>query len=159
MDRRTLVGCTRILRSQWSARLPLIALAIALPVLVASGCGGGESAADKAKNEACDAKSDISTQIDTLKGLPLTSSSIDPAKAALQAINTDLQTIENAAPTVKGSLKTELQDASATFKTQVQQAVQSVTSADSAASAVTAVGTALTTLQTSYQQAFANVEC
>ena len=156
------LGWMRVVRSQrWagSARLSLLALAVVVPLLVASGCGGGQSEADKAKSQACDAKSDISTQIDTLKGLPLTASSVDPAKTALQAIETDLKTIENAIPTVKGSLKTELQDATATFKTQLQQAAQSVTSAQSVPEAVAAAGTAVTTLATSYEQAFANVEC
>ena len=158
MDKRGLVGCTRILRSQWLARLPLIALAIALPVLVASGCGGGESEADKAKSEACDAKSDISSQIDTLKGLPLTSSSVDPAKAALQAIKTDLQTIENALPTVEGSLKAELagggrgvQDSGTGSYPERHVGGLGIDRGDGP-------GAAVTTLETSYQQAFANVE-
>jgi hypothetical protein len=159
---KRVVGWVGLVRSQWwagSARLSLLVLAVAVPLLVASGCGGGQSEADKAKSEACDAKSDIATQIDTLKGLPLSESSVDTAKTALQAIDADLQTIENALPTLEGSLKTELQDANATFKTQVQQAEQSVTSAQSVPDAVQAAGAAVTALATSYEQAFANVEC
>ena len=40
----------------------------ALALLAAAGCGGGQSAADKAKSQACDASSDIKAQVDTLEG-------------------------------------------------------------------------------------------
>ena len=70
--------------------------------LLAAACGGGQSEADKAKSQACDASSDIQAQVDTLKGLPLSSDSVDKAKAALEKINSDLDTIAAAAPTVKG---------------------------------------------------------
>ena len=72
---------------------------------------------DKAKSQACDAISDMKTQITTLKGLPLATSSVDTAKTALQAIQTDLKTISDAAPTVGGDVKSQLQTANATFKT------------------------------------------
>ena len=120
--------------------------------LLAAACGGDESAADKAKSQACDASSDIKAQVDTLKGLPLSSDSVDKAKAALQKINSDLDTIATAAPTVKGDLGSQLKAANAAFKTQVQQIADSITSAQS----LTAAGS---TLSNSYQQAFANVQC
>ena len=81
---------------------------VALVLLAAAGCGGGQSAADKAKSQACDASSDIQAQVDTLKGLPLSPDSVDKAKTALQKINSDLDTIATAAPTVKGDLGSQL---------------------------------------------------
>ncbi len=136
-----------------------LAAVAALALLAASGCGSSQSASDKAKSQACSAISDIKTQVTTLKGLPLSTSSVDTAKTALQKIDANLKTIQNAAPTVKGDLKNQLQAANATFKTQVQQITQSITSASSLTSAATALSTAGTTLQASYQQAFASVKC
>ena len=127
--------------------------------LLAAACGGGQSAADKAKSQACDASSDIKSQVDTLKGLPLSADSVDKAKAALQKINSDLDTIASAAPTVKGDLGSQLKAANATFKTQVQQIADSITSAQSLTAAATALASAGSTLSSAYQQAFANVEC
>jgi hypothetical protein len=138
--------------------LGLIALA-GLALLAATGCGSSQSASDKAKSQACSAISDIKTQITTLQGLPLSTSSVDTAKTALQKIDSNLKTIQSAAPTVKGDLQSQLKTADATFKTQVQQVSQSVTSASSLTSAVTALTTAGKTLETSYQQAFASVKC
>jgi hypothetical protein len=132
---------------------------VALALLATAGCGGGQSAADKAKSQACDASSDIQAQVDTLKGLPLSSDSVDKAKAALQKINSDLDTIATAAPTVKGDLGSQLKAANAAFKTQVQQISDSITSAQSLTAAATALASAGSTLSNSYQQAFANVQC
>ena len=75
---------------------------VALALLASAGCGGGQSAADKAKSQACDASSDIQAQVDTLKGLPLSPDSVDKAKTALQKINSDLDTIATAAPDGEG---------------------------------------------------------
>jgi hypothetical protein len=132
---------------------------VALALLASAGCGGGQSAADKAKSQACDASSDIQAQVDTLKGLRLSSDSVDTPKAALQKINSDLDTIATAAPTVKGDLGGQLKAANAAFKTQVQQIADSITSAQSLTAAATALASAGSTLSTSYQQAFANVKC
>ena len=130
-----------------------------LALLASPGCGGGQSAADKAKSQACNASSDIKAQVDTLKGLPLSADSVDKGKAALQKINSDLDTIATAAPTVKGDLGSQLKAANAAFKTQVQQIADSITSTQSLTAAATALASAGSTLSRAYQQAFANVEC
>lgn len=140
-------------------RLSLAMLAIALAMLAATGCGGGTSSADKAKSQACDAVSGIKTQVNTLKGLTPTLASVDTAKTALQKISTDLKTISDAAPQVKGSLKQQLQTANSTFQAQVAQTTQSITSPGSVTAAVTALQTAGAALAKSYQTAFANVSC
>jgi hypothetical protein len=132
---------------------------VAMVLLAAAGCGGSQSASDKAKSQACDARSDIQTQVDTLKGLPLSTDSVDKAKTALQKINSDLDTIATAAPTVKGDLGSQLKAANAAFKTQVQQIADSITSAQSLTAAATALASAGSTLSNAYQKAFANVQC
>jgi hypothetical protein len=132
---------------------------LVMALLATTGCGSSQSAADKAKSQACGAVADIKMQITTLKGLPLATSSVDTAKTALQKIETNLQTISDAAPKVSGDLKGQLQTADATFKAQVQQTAQSVTSAQSLTGAAAAVTSAGKTLEASYQQAFASVKC
>jgi hypothetical protein len=140
-------------------RLAFATLVIALAMLAAAGCGGGSSSADKAKTNACNAVSDIQTQVNTLKGLTPTPGSVDTAKTALTKISADLKTISDSAPEVKGSLKQELQTANSSFKSQVTQIAQGITSAGSVTAAVTALQSAGTTLATSYQNAFAKVGC
>jgi hypothetical protein len=140
-------------------RLAFATLAIALAVLAAAGCGGGSSSADKAKTNACNAVSDIQTQVNALKGLTPTPGSVDAAKTALTKISADLKTVRDSAPDVKGSLKQELQTANSNFTSQVTQIAQSITSAASVTAAVTALQNAGTALATSYQNAFAKVRC
>ena len=133
---------------------------IVLATAAATACGGsGQSEADKAKSQACDASADIKAQITTLSNLPLSTSSVDTAKTSLQKIDTDLKTISDAAPKVSDNLRSELEAANATFKTEVQQATDAITSADSLSSAATAITSAGTTLQASYEKAFGNVKC
>jgi hypothetical protein len=133
---------------------------LALAMAVSAGCGGNdESAADKAKNTACNAVSDINKQVTTLKGLPLETSSVDTAKTAFTQIQTDLATISTQSATVSDELKSQLQAANATFKAQVQAAAQSVTSAESLSAAATAVSSAGDSLEASYQEAFGDVKC
>ena len=134
-------------------------LAVCLLALLASGCGGSSSKADKAKSQACDARSDIQKQVDTIKNLPLATSSVDTAKTAVTAINADLQKIQDAAPDVTGDLKTQLQQANDTFKTAVASIAQSISSSSSVTTVATALATAGTQLQTAYKDAFSNVKC
>jgi hypothetical protein len=133
---------------------------IVLASVAATGCGdSGQSEADQAKSQACDASSDIKAQIATLKNLPLSTSSVDTAKTSLQKIDEDTKTISDAAPKLSDDLRSQLETANATFKTQVQQATDAVTSADSLSAAATAIVDASGTLQAAYQKAFADVGC
>jgi chromosome segregation ATPase len=139
--------------------LPKAVLAIAAGLVAASGCGGGSSAADHTKTDACNAKSDINTQVQKLKGLPPTLSSVDTAKTALTKIEDDLSTIKDSAPKVDGDLKGQLQSANSQFEAQVKQISQSITSAQSLTAAATAITQAGDQLAADYQKAFANVSC
>jgi hypothetical protein len=140
-------------------RFPVAVMATVAGLLAVSGCGGGSSAADQAKTDACNAKSDINTQVQKLKGLPPTVSSVDTAKTALTKIEDDLSTIKNSAPNVSGDLKGQLESANSQFETQVTQISQSITSAQSLTAAATALTQAGDQLAADYQKAFANVSC
>lgn len=130
-----------------------------LALLAGSACGGGQSEADKAKEQACNAVTSIQDQVTTIKGLPLSTSSVDKAKTAISTIDDDLHTITDAVPKVKGDLKQQLQTANDAFTTQVTETLQSITSAQSLTAAATALTAAGTTLQSSYKQAFGDVKC
>jgi hypothetical protein len=146
-------------------RVAMALIMFLLGSLAASACGGGsssgssQSSADKAKTEACAAKSDINTQITTLKNLTVSTASVDTATTALANIDTDLNTMATAVPDMTSSLKQQFESANATFRTQVNQVSNSINSAQSLSDAATALIAAGTTLASSYQQAFASVKC
>ena len=136
----------------------LATIAFCLIALLAAGCGGS-SASSKAKGQACDARSDIQKQVDTIKGLPLAASSVDTAKTAVTAIMTDLKTIQDALPDVKGDLKGQLEQANSSFKSAVDSIAQSISTSSSVASVAAALTTAGTQLETAYKAAFSSVKC
>jgi hypothetical protein len=146
-------------------RVAMMLVVFLLGSLAAASCGGGsgsgssQSSADKAKNEACAAKSDINAQITTLKNLTVSTASVDTATTALAKIDTDLNTVATAVPDMTSSLKQQFESANATFRTQVNQVSNSINSAQSLSDATTALAAAGTTLASSYQQAFASVKC
>ena len=94
-----------------------------------------------------------------MKGLPLAQSSIDTAKSSIASIGDDLKTIQDAAPKVSGDLKDQLQQANASFKSELQSISQSISSASSVTSIATALTTAGTNLEKAYQSAFSGVKC
>jgi len=139
-------------------RAAVAALAVAAALVAASGCGGS-SAADTAKKNACNAKSDIDAQVTKLKGLPASLSSLDTAKTALQQIQKDLGTIQDSVPDISGDLKDQLKAANSAFSSQVKQVTQNITSAQSLTDAAATLTTAGQNLADQYQQAFADVQC
>jgi hypothetical protein len=139
-----------------------LALAMAvLALLAASACGGSSSASssDKAKQQACDARADIQTQITNLGNLPLNLDSVDKAKTALTAIQTDLNTIKDAAPTVGGDLQKQLEAANAAFVNSVQTVVSNISTATDLTTVASNLTSAASQLQSGYQQAFGDIKC
>lgn len=139
----------------------MLALAAAiLALLAASACGGSSSStSDKAKQQACDARSDIQTQITNLANLPLNIDSVDKAKTALTAIQTDLNTIKDAAPKVGGDLQKQLETANATFVNAVQTVVSNISTATDLTTVASNLTAAAGQLQTAYRQAFGDISC
>ncbi|HEX5584750.1 hypothetical protein [Gaiella sp.] len=134
------------------------ALAIAA-ALAAAACGGGGSSADSARNDACEAKTDIDAQVAKMQGLPASPASVGSAKSALEQIHSDLATIRESIPDVTGDLKDQLRAANSAFTSQVSQITQDVTSAQSATDAAGTISAAGEHLSAQYRQSFAAVKC
>src|SRR5262245_53255329 len=97
-----------------------------LASLVLAACG--ESKEDKAMKSVCSARSDINNQINTLKNLPVSTSSISKAQDSLKAIGSDLSKIKDAQGDLKGDRKSQIQAANEKFTSQVKSIVDNVTS-------------------------------
>jgi len=145
--------------SSHGVRTAVAGLAVVAALAAAAGCGGSSSAADTAKQNACNAKADMDAQVTKLKGLPTSLSSLDTAKTALQQIQKDLGTIQDSLPDVTGDLKDQLKAANSAFSSQVNQVTQDITSAQSLTDAATTLTTAGRHLADQYEQAFAGVKC
>ena len=103
--------------------IPFVVLAL-LACLAVGACG--ESKQDKAKSTVCDARADISKQVDQLKGLTVSTVTIDGVQSSLKAISSDLSKIKDAQGDLSGDRRQQVQDATKTFTSQVQSIAGSV---------------------------------
>ncbi len=134
--------------------LLLIALLAALGL---SACG--ESKQDKAKSTVCDARTDISKQVDQLKGLTVSTVTLDGVQKSLKAIRSDLSKIKDAQGDLSDSRRQQVQDATKTFTSQVQNVAGSVGKGTSLSDVKAQLTSALQQLGDAYKQSFARVDC
>jgi len=130
-----------------------------LIVLGLSACGGGDSKSDKAQSQVCDARADISKQVDTLKGLTISTATADQVTKSLQAIGDDLNKIKNAQGDLSDERKKEVQQANQDFESSVKSIASDLGTSTSLSEAKSALQSALQKLATSYQQTFAKLDC
>jgi hypothetical protein len=140
---------------------PILVLAAA-GALALGGCGGGSSSSSKqddAKAQVCDARADISKQVDTLKGLTVSAATLDQIQTSLKAIDSDLKKISGAAGDLKGDDKSQLQQANKEFVTQINNIASSLVKSTSLSQAQSQAKDALSQLADAYKQTFAKFSC
>jgi len=140
---------------------PILVLAAA-GALALGGCGGGSSSSSKqddAKATVCDARADISKQVDTLKGLTVSAATLDQIQTSLKAIDSDLKKISGAAGDLKGDDKSQLQQANKDFVTQINSIASSLVKSTSLSQAQSQAKDALSQLADAYKQTFAKFSC
>jgi hypothetical protein len=143
----------------WEVAMKTIAYLL-LALLAALALGAcGESKEDKAKTTVCDARGDISEQVDKLKGLTISTVTVDGVQNSLKAINTDLSKIKDAQGNLSGDRRQQVQDATKTFTSQVKSIAGSVGKSTSLSEAKAQLTSALQQLGDAYKQSFAKVDC
>jgi uncharacterized membrane-anchored protein YjiN (DUF445 family) len=135
---------------------PVLLIFVALSVGLAA-CG--ESKSDKAKKQVCSARSDIQKQVNTLKGLTLSTATASQVKDSLSAIQDDVKKIADAQGQLNSDRKQQVQSANSQFKSQVSSIVSNVGTNLSLSNAKSQLTSALQQLATSYQQTLAKVDC
>jgi hypothetical protein len=136
------------------AALPMI---VALAVALAS-CGG-DSKAEKAQKTVCDARADISKQVDQLKSMTVATVSTDAVSQSLSAIGSDVSKIKSAQSDLSDERRQQVESANQQFANQVRAIAKQIATTKSAADAKTALTTALQQLAGAYKQTFAKVDC
>jgi septal ring factor EnvC (AmiA/AmiB activator) len=119
----------------------------------------GTSKEDKAKQQVCDARSDIAKQVDTLKGLTLTTATTEKVTDSLQAIQSDLKTIADATGDLSDERRKQVQSANDEFKAKMSQIRADLGSNLSLENAATQVKSALQQLAASYRSTFGQLDC
>ena len=132
----------------------LIAL---LAALALGACG--ESKEDKAKSTVCDARADISKEVDQLTALTASTVTIDGVQNSLKAISSNLSKIRDAQGDLSADRRQQVEDATKTFTSQVQSIAGSVGKSTSLSEAKAQLTSALQQLGAAYKQSFARVDC
>ena len=135
---------------------PRVAAALLAAAALAS-CGTSKE--DKAKQQVCDARSDIAKQVDTLKGVTVTAATAGQIQTSLKAIGDDLKKIAGAQGDLSDSRKQQVKDANAAFTSQVSSTVSDLGKSLSLTDARSQLESALRQLASAYQSSFAKVDC
>jgi membrane peptidoglycan carboxypeptidase len=138
---------------------PSIALA-SLAVVAALAIGAcGESKEDKAKKTVCNARADISKQVDQLKGLTISTATADDVQQSVKAINSDLSKIKDAQDDLSDDRRQQVEAATKSFTSQLQSIIESLGSSTSLRDAASQLTSATQQLATAYEQSFAPIDC
>jgi hypothetical protein len=131
--------------------------AVLLASIAVAACG--ESSQDKAQTQVCNARADISKQVDELKGMTPATITADAASKNLSAIRGDLQRIGDAQADLADDRRQQVQQANQEFAGKVRDTLTQVFRSTSGADAKNEVTGALQQLATTYQQTYARVDC
>jgi hypothetical protein len=133
-------------------------MAVALAAVSLAACGG-DSKSDKAMTQVCDARADISKQVDTLKGTTITTASLSQIQTSLKAIGDDLTKIKTARGNLDGDRKSQVDQANKDFESQVKTTFSDLGKSTSVSEAQTQLQQAFQGLASSYQQTFGKLDC
>jgi hypothetical protein len=133
------------------------ATAAALSALVLAACG--ESSAEKAQDTVCDARADISQQVDQLKGITPATLDTDEVSKSLSAIQSDLSDMKGAQSELSDDRRKQVESANQAFASEVKSVVRQIGTSVTAQDAASSVSSALQQLASSYEQAFSRVDC
>jgi hypothetical protein len=136
----------------------------ALSVMVLGLAACGESSEEKATKQVCAATSEISTQIQKLQTLPVSSSLPTEIKKSAEAIDKSIGEIQSAAPNLETARKEEFDSATNAFKLElaslIATTVGSATRGEAAlTSAEPKIKASLSTLAGDYKKAFQALKC
>jgi len=134
------------------------AIVTALTAVLLAACGG-DSKADQAKTQVCDARADISNQVNTLKGLTISTATTNQVQDSLKAIGDDLTKIKNARNNLSDDRKSQVDQANKDFQSQVTATFSDLGKSTSISDARTQLEQAFDGLANSYQQTFAKIDC
>ena len=138
-------------------RAPLLLVGLLLAALSLSACG--ESEAEKAQKQVCDARADISKQVDELKGLTVTTATVSGLRENVGAIQDDLKKIAGAQDTLSEDRRTEVKAATDAFVSSVTSIAKGLTSDVSLSEARSRLAQAAQDLRAAYADSLARIDC
>jgi phage-related protein len=135
-----------------------VAIVISLAALALGACGG-DSKEDKAKAQVCDARADISKQVESLKVLTPSTATLSQIQGSLKAIGDDLTNIKNAQGDLTDQRKSQVEKANQAFGSQLQSIRSTLGATTSLSDAKAQLTQGLQDLASTYQDTLSKVDC
>jgi hypothetical protein len=143
---------------RWPVRSTIIA-SILLLLCTGALIACGQSDADKARDQVCEARDDIAKEVESLQELTLTTATTEKVQNSLQAIQSDLKTISSATDDLSADRKKDVQAANNEFRSQMDQIAADFGGELSIQNAATQGKAALQQLAESYRSTFGQLDC
>ena len=143
----------------YGAHMRRRALAIPLVVAALALTGCGESDEENAQQTVCDARQDISNQVDSLKSLTPATISTDAVSENVEAIQSDLSAIKGAQSELSDDRRQQVESANPEFTSQVEGTLREIGTSTTAQDAASTISSAGQQLATTYEQTFARIDC
>ena len=121
--------------------------------------GCGESSEEKAKAQVCGARSDITKQVSTLRGLTPSAATSSTVKPPLEAIAEDLRKIKDAQPDLAPARRSEVESATQTFTAGLGSIAASLATGSDSGAAKAQLTASLSQLAAAYEQSLAPLDC
>ena len=138
-------------------RLGFLVVGILLIAATAVGCG--ESDAEKAQNQVCDARADLNKQVNELAAFTAATATTKDVQQNLDAIKNDLNDIKDAQGDLNEDRKQQVESANQEFSSQVQAVASDLGTSLSTSGAEAKLQSAAAELKSAYKQTFAKVDC
>jgi hypothetical protein len=138
-------------------RSSLLLIGLLLAALAVAGCG--ESKAEKAQKQVCDARTEISKQVDELKGLTLTTATVSGVRGNLSTIRENLRTIASAQDTLGADRRAQVKSATEAFGSSVTSIAKGLGSDVSLSEVKPRLTQAAQDLRSAYADSLAEIDC
>jgi hypothetical protein len=138
-------------------RAPLLLVGLLLVALALSACG--ESKSEKAQKQVCDARANISKQVDELKGLTVTTATVSGVRENVSTIRNDLKKITSAQGDLNDDRRAEVKAATDEFVSSVTSIAQGLRSDLSLSEARSRLTQAAQDLRAAYADSLGRIDC
>jgi len=153
---RQACGRSRALATVEAVKAPLV-LVLLVAALAVAACG--QSKAEKAQKQVCDARADISTQVDELKALTPTTATVSGVKENVTTIQDDLKKIASAQGTLSSDRRAQVKAATDQFVSSVSSIAKGLTSDLSLSDARSQLAQAAQQLGAAYSDSLGKIDC
>jgi hypothetical protein len=133
--------------------------AVALTAVALAGVACGDDAEDEARAQVCEARDEITAQVDQLEQLTPATLTADAVSEGVEEIRRSLENIGDAREDLGDDRREEIESATEAFTTEVRDVGSTILQSTSVEEARSRLGVAVDQLVDSYRSTLARIDC